>query len=217
MCAAASAGSALALQPEDPSVKRASRHSPTLLAPTTIMAPVATQMGANGLSTTPLSPANPAFLAAAAAAAATGSPVQMPNMLGPVPLRPANFSPVTNLRDNPPCNTLFIGNLGDNTNEQELRALLSSQPGYRCGSGREGWMTPWVALALKPGVTYSSCHRTQIRAIFSLCGLVVCVAAVAQQPSSTFCCKQRAVPSRPLLPFLCCTWQHSRLLRCFLR
>jgi hypothetical protein len=47
------------------------------------------------------------------------------------PLRPATFSPVTNLRDNPPCNTLFIGNLGDNTSEQELRVLMGSQPGYR--------------------------------------------------------------------------------------
>jgi hypothetical protein len=47
------------------------------------------------------------------------------------PLRPASFSPVTNLRDNPPCNTLFIGNLGDNTSEQEIRVLMGSQPGYR--------------------------------------------------------------------------------------
>jgi hypothetical protein len=89
-------------------------------------------MSGSGLGGPPLSPANPAFLAAAAAAAAaSGSPVHMPNMLSPMPLRPSNFSPVTNLRDNPPCNTLFIGNLGDNTSEQELRSLLSTQPGYR--------------------------------------------------------------------------------------
>eukprot|EP00878_Enallax_costatus_P009079 GHUV01009491.1.p1 GENE.GHUV01009491.1~~GHUV01009491.1.p1 ORF type:complete len:225 (+),score=87.49 GHUV01009491.1:457-1131(+) len=88
--------------------------------------------GSAALGGAPLSPAAPAFLAAAAAAAAAaaGSP-PVHNMLSPVPLRPTNFSPVTNLRDNPPCNTLFIGNLGDNTSEQELRALLSSQPGYR--------------------------------------------------------------------------------------
>jgi hypothetical protein len=123
----------LFLQPEDPSVKRASRNSPTLIGPAAIMAPVATQMSGSSLGGPPVSPANPAFLAAAAAAAAaaTGSPAHMPNMLSPMPLRPTNFSPVTNLRDNPPCNTLFIGNLGDNTSEQELRALLSSQPGYR--------------------------------------------------------------------------------------
>jgi hypothetical protein len=61
----------------------------------------------------------------------------LPGMFGP--LRPATFSPVTNLRDNPPCNTLFIGNLGDNTNEQELRVLMGSQPGYR-----------WVVCILVP-------------------------------------------------------------------
>ncbi|XP_020264745.1 cell wall integrity protein scw1 isoform X3 [Asparagus officinalis] len=36
-----------------------------------------------------------------------------------------------NSKDNPPCNTLFIGNLGENTNEEELRGLFSVQPGYK--------------------------------------------------------------------------------------
>lgn len=121
------------IKPEDPSVKRAARHSPAYIAPTTIMAPVSQMAGNAALGGAPLSPAAPAFLAAAAAAAAAAGspPVHVSSMLSPVPLRPTSFSPVTNLRDNPPCNTLFIGNLGDNTNEQELRALLSSQPGYR--------------------------------------------------------------------------------------
>lgn len=30
-----------------------------------------------------------------------------------------------NMKDNPPCNTLFIGNLGENVNEEELRGLFS--------------------------------------------------------------------------------------------
>ena len=30
-----------------------------------------------------------------------------------------------NTKDNPPCNTLFIGNLGEAVNENELRALFS--------------------------------------------------------------------------------------------
>ncbi|KAH0904017.1 hypothetical protein HID58_043520 [Brassica napus] len=37
----------------------------------------------------------------------------------------------TNVKDNPPCNTLFIGNLGENINEEELRSLLSAQPGFK--------------------------------------------------------------------------------------
>lgn len=34
-------------------------------------------------------------------------------------------------KDNPPCNTLFVGNLGDNVSEAELRSLFSSQPGFK--------------------------------------------------------------------------------------
>jgi hypothetical protein len=50
---------------------------------------------------------------------------------GPGPLQMRPFSPVTNHRDNAPCNTLFIGNLGDAVSEVELRALFATQPGYR--------------------------------------------------------------------------------------
>lgn len=134
MCTARPAVSVSSPQAEDPSVKRASKHSPTaLMAPASLLSPAT--LPPTGLNPNPLSPGGPAFLAAAAAAAAAaGSPTAMhlPGMLGPMaPLRPATFSPVTNLRDNPPCNTLFIGNLGDNTSEQELRVLMGSQPGYR--------------------------------------------------------------------------------------
>eukprot|EP01025_Chloroclados_australasicus_P056513 TRINITY_DN6_c2_g1_i2.p2 TRINITY_DN6_c2_g1~~TRINITY_DN6_c2_g1_i2.p2 ORF type:complete len:321 (-),score=39.23 TRINITY_DN6_c2_g1_i2:2756-3718(-) len=41
------------------------------------------------------------------------------------------YGQVTNVRDNPPCNTLFIGNLSDNVDENELRGLFSQQPGFR--------------------------------------------------------------------------------------
>jgi len=36
-----------------------------------------------------------------------------------------------NTKDNPPCNTLFIGNLGETVVEEELRSLFSVQPGYK--------------------------------------------------------------------------------------
>ncbi|KAK4802217.1 hypothetical protein SAY86_000420 [Trapa natans] len=48
----------------------------------------------------------------------------------PVPA-PSSYQPVQNTKDNPPCNTLFIGNLGENINEEELRGLFSSQPGFK--------------------------------------------------------------------------------------
>ncbi|KAL0857135.1 hypothetical protein Bca101_062289 [Brassica carinata] len=44
---------------------------------------------------------------------------------------PSSYVPVQNIKDNPPCNTLFIGNLGENINEEELRSLLSAQPGFK--------------------------------------------------------------------------------------
>ncbi|CAN7047104.1 unnamed protein product [Brassica oleracea var. botrytis] len=39
---------------------------------------------------------------------------------------PSSYVPVQNSKDNPPCNTLFIGNLPENINEEELWSLLSS-------------------------------------------------------------------------------------------
>jgi hypothetical protein len=41
------------------------------------------------------------------------------------------FAPVTNLNDNPPCNTLFIGNLCDEVDERDLRAVMEPQPGFK--------------------------------------------------------------------------------------
>ncbi len=38
---------------------------------------------------------------------------------------------MNNTKDNPPCNTLFIGNLSESTNEDELRGLFVGQPGFR--------------------------------------------------------------------------------------
>ncbi|XP_034929230.1 uncharacterized protein [Populus alba] len=48
----------------------------------------------------------------------------------PIPA-PSSYVPVQNTKDNPPCNTLFIGNLGENINEDELRGLFSVQPGFK--------------------------------------------------------------------------------------
>ncbi|KAG0476634.1 hypothetical protein HPP92_013475 [Vanilla planifolia] len=48
----------------------------------------------------------------------------------PVPT-PGGYALVQNTKDNPPCNTLFVGNLGENVLEEELRSLFSIQPGYK--------------------------------------------------------------------------------------
>jgi hypothetical protein len=115
------------------------------------MAAPVTQMTGNGLTAVPLSSGEPTFFTGAGAAMSGSPPLGVAGMVpNPVPLRPANYSPVTNLRDNPPCNTLFIGNLGDNTNEQELRTLLCSQPGYRCESALWMQLLLWVAAPQHP-------------------------------------------------------------------
>ncbi|KAI8544798.1 hypothetical protein RHMOL_Rhmol08G0322700 [Rhododendron molle] len=56
-------------------------------------------------------------------------PVPMPPS-APV-AAPSSYVPVQNIKDNPPCNTLFIGNLGENVNEDELRGLFIMQPGFK--------------------------------------------------------------------------------------
>ena len=40
---------------------------------------------------------------------------------------PVGYAPVSNTRDNPPCNTLFVGNLGDAVLEADLQALFGAQ------------------------------------------------------------------------------------------
>nr|XP_015894111.1 U1 small nuclear ribonucleoprotein A [Ziziphus jujuba var. spinosa]XP_048319126.1 U1 small nuclear ribonucleoprotein A-like [Ziziphus jujuba var. spinosa] len=61
-----------------------------------------------------------------------GYPVPPVPMPAPAPLpAPSSYVPVQNTKDNPPCNTLFIGNLGENINEEELRGLFSVQPGFK--------------------------------------------------------------------------------------
>ncbi|XP_057538771.1 uncharacterized protein LOC130816142 [Amaranthus tricolor] len=61
-----------------------------------------------------------------------GYPVAPVPMPAPTPTpAPSSYVPVQNTKDNPPCNTLFVGNLGENINEDELRGLFSVQPGYK--------------------------------------------------------------------------------------
>jgi hypothetical protein len=42
-----------------------------------------------------------------------------------------NYPPVNPADQNPPCNTLYVGNLPADTSEDELKALFSKQRGYR--------------------------------------------------------------------------------------
>ncbi|KAH7019896.1 RNA recognition domain-containing protein [Ilyonectria destructans] len=47
------------------------------------------------------------------------------------PYQRHNFPPVNPADQNPPCNTLYVGNLPIDTSEEELKAMFSKQRGYK--------------------------------------------------------------------------------------
>ncbi|KAK3901507.1 hypothetical protein C8A05DRAFT_16319 [Staphylotrichum tortipilum] len=53
-----------------------------------------------------------------------GYPTQMPHRMN-------NFPPANPADQNPPCNTLYVGNLPIDTSEEELKAMFSRQRGYK--------------------------------------------------------------------------------------
>jgi hypothetical protein len=65
------------------------------------------------------------------------SPAPLPNMGTPSPYHMAahytrpNYPPVNPADQNPPCNTLYVGNLPVDTSEDELKAMFSKQRGYK--------------------------------------------------------------------------------------
>ena len=60
-----------------------------------------------------------------------GSCAAMPDSYRICKLMPPSDAAVSNTKDNPPCNTLFIGNLGDSVSEAELRSVFSILPGFQ--------------------------------------------------------------------------------------
>ncbi|KAK4125274.1 hypothetical protein N657DRAFT_361577 [Parathielavia appendiculata] len=65
----------------------------------------------------------------------TMSPTAMaspgPGYNPPIPHRMNNFPPANPADQNPPCNTLYVGNLPIDTSEEELKAMFSRQRGYK--------------------------------------------------------------------------------------
>ena len=60
-----------------------------------------------------------------------------PNPLTPNPLQ--GFAEVSNVGDNQPCSTLFIGNLAEDVSEPELHGLFATHPGFKqIKASREG-------------------------------------------------------------------------------
>ncbi|KAF1816722.1 hypothetical protein P152DRAFT_381990, partial [Eremomyces bilateralis CBS 781.70] len=54
-----------------------------------------------------------------------------PFHINPKPYQRHNYPPVNPADQNPPCNTLYVGNLPIDTSEDELKAMFSKQRGYK--------------------------------------------------------------------------------------
>ena len=80
---------------------------------------------------------------------------------------PRSYAPVTNVNDFPPCNTLFIGNLGDNTSEVELRALFQNQPGFQQLKLNRGGKGPTCFIEFGDVASAMSVHQTQQGAVLT--------------------------------------------------
>ncbi|KAF2113946.1 hypothetical protein BDV96DRAFT_647439 [Lophiotrema nucula] len=102
--------------------------------------------GVNGMSSPPIqnyaSPRSAATMQSPGTALSAMSPHTMPaslNNLGPNAsyqqytqhFSRHNYPPVNPADQNPPCNTLYVGNLPVDTSEDELKAIFSKQRGYK--------------------------------------------------------------------------------------
>ncbi len=72
-----------------------------------------------------------------------------------------------NEKDNPPCNTLFIGNLGPAVDEAELRALFGPLPGFQQSKVVHGprGVTAFVEFADVSAA--AACHAAQQGALLA--------------------------------------------------
>jgi RNA recognition motif-containing protein len=101
--------------------------------------------GVNGMSSPPMqnyaSPRSGANMQSPGAVLSAMSPHSMPSALSNAPNsgyqqypqhfpRPT-YPPVNPADQNPPCNTLYVGNLPMDTSEDELKAVFSKQRGYK--------------------------------------------------------------------------------------
>ena len=84
---------------------------------------------------------------------------------------------VSNTKDNPPCNTLFVGNLGDTVSEPELRQLFGTLAGFR--------------------------QLKLIRGARS----VTCFVEFGDLPSAMACHQNQQVWGMPTLPYCLSNWQ----------
>ncbi|KAK9853868.1 hypothetical protein WJX84_000021 [Apatococcus fuscideae] len=78
-----------------------------------------------------------------------------------------SYAPVTNTKDNPPCNTLFIGNLGDTVNEAEIRGLFANAAGFRQLKLIRGQKSTTCFVEFADVPTAMACHAAQQGAVLT--------------------------------------------------
>ena len=96
-------------------------------------------LNGNGMASPPMQGlSSPRPIGAMQSPTTTMSPTGMGNMgpnatyqLGPQHYQRHNYPPVNPADQNPPCNTLYVGNLPIDTSEDELKAMFSKQRGYK--------------------------------------------------------------------------------------
>ncbi|KAF2464325.1 RNA binding protein [Lindgomyces ingoldianus] len=102
--------------------------------------------GVNGMSSPPMpsyaSPRSAATMQSPGTALSAMSPHTIPSAIGNLGPNASyqqytqhfsrhNYPPVNPADQNPPCNTLYVGNLPIDTSEDELKAMFSKQRGYK--------------------------------------------------------------------------------------
>ncbi|RCI09535.1 hypothetical protein L249_3926 [Ophiocordyceps polyrhachis-furcata BCC 54312] len=75
-------------------------------------------------------PSSLSYMRSQSPSSAPGPPSLGYNSVGPYQAR-QSFPPVNPADQNPPCNTLYVGNLPIDTSEEELKAMFSKQRGYK--------------------------------------------------------------------------------------
>eukprot|EP00879_Flechtneria_rotunda_P018865 GHRR01019802.1.p1 GENE.GHRR01019802.1~~GHRR01019802.1.p1 ORF type:complete len:238 (+),score=72.86 GHRR01019802.1:377-1090(+) len=78
---------------------------------------------------------------------------------------PVSYAPVSNTKDNPPCNTLFIGNLSDTVDDSEVQALFATQPGFLQFKVLRGTRNISCFVEFDTVENAMQCHTTQQGAV----------------------------------------------------
>lgn len=111
--------------------------------------------------------AYPAYPPAAAPGAAPYYPPAAPGAAPAAAAANRQYVSVSNTKDNPPCNTLFVGNLGDTVSEAELRQLFGTLAGFRQLKLIRGARSVTCFVEFNDLPSAMACHQNQQGAVLN--------------------------------------------------